>query len=75
MRFASIRKRMEVFHNKKELRGKKTVITESLTAYRYDLLKKAQSKYGYKMVWSSEGRIFTRLDDKMVLISSEADLE
>ena len=33
VRFASIRKRMEVFHNKKKLKGKKTVITESLTAY------------------------------------------
>ena len=74
-RFASMRKRMEVFLNKKKLKGKKTVITESLTAYRYDLLKKAQSKYGDKMVWSSEGRIFTRLNDKLVLISSEADLK
>ena len=75
VRFASIRKRMEVFHNKKTLKGKKTVITESLTSFRYDLLKKAKLKYGDRMVWSSEGRIFTRLNDKLVLISTEADLK
>ena len=73
VRFSSIRKRMEVFRNKRNLKGKKTVITESLTSFRYDLFKKAQAIYG-KMVWTSEGRIFTKINDKLVLISSEADL-
>ena len=75
VRFMSIRKRMEVFYNKKNLKGKKTVITESLTSIRYDLLRKAQEKYGHRMVWSSEGRVFTKTNGKPVLISSIADLQ
>ena len=65
---------MDVFYNKKNLRGKNFVVTESLTSFRYDLLKKAKLKYGNKMVWTSEGRIFTKINDKLVLLSSEADL-
>ena len=75
VRFTCIRKRMEVFYNKKNLRGNKAVITESLTAMRLELLNKAKTKYGYRNVWTSEGRIFTKCDNKLIHISSDADME
>ena len=58
VRFASMRKRIEVYRNKKNLKVKKIVVTESLTAVRLALLNKAKDKYGLKFdVWSVEGRI------------------
>ena len=74
VRFASMRKRIEVYRNKKNLKGKKIVVTESLTAVRLDLLNKAKDKFGLKNVWSAEGRIFARSDGNIVNISSEDDL-
>ena len=70
-----IRKRMEVFQNKKKLKGKKYSITESLTSMRLELLNKAKAKFGFRNVWTSEGRIFTKKDDRLILITSDVDLE
>ena len=48
-----------MYKNKKYLKGKKIVVTESLTAVRLDLLNKAKDKFGLKNAsWSVEGRIF-----------------
>ena len=74
IRFASMRKRIEVFANKKKLKGSNIVLTESLTSYRYQLYLKAKEKYGAKNTWTSEGRIFTKLNGILRVISSEADL-
>ena len=73
-RLVTMRKRMEVFRNKKNLKGKQIAITESLTTMKYKLLLKANDKFGMNNVWTSEGRIFTKKDHKLILISSEADL-
>ena len=74
IRFASMRKRMEVFSSKKNLKGSDIVLTESLTPYRYELLQKAKEKYGVKTTWTSEGRIFTKSNGVLRLISSATDL-
>ena len=74
-RFSSMRKRMEVYRNKKELKGKNIVITESLTKIRYQLLLKAKSKYGVRNVWTTEGRIFTKVGNKLKQISSFDDVK
>ena len=62
VRFASMRKRMEVYRNKKRLKGKDFVITESLTSARYDLDQKAKNKFVVKNTWTSEGEILTKID-------------
>jgi len=72
-RFASTGKRNEGFYNKKK--GKKIVITESLTNRRYNLLQKAKTKFGIKNVWTNEGRILTKTNNKIKEISSEDDLK
>ena len=56
--FTSYRNRKVVFDNKKKLRGKKTVITESLSKERYALLRKCKDTYGPKNCWSYDGRIY-----------------
>ena len=73
-RFISMRKRMEVFRSKKNLKGTNVVITENLTSDALPALLKAKTKFGEKNVWTSEGKVFTKFDDKLMLISSEADL-
>ena len=74
VRFSNWNARKKVFSNKRELRGKQWVITESLTKYRLELFKKAQAKYGRNKVWTNEGYITTILNDKYVTITSEMDL-
>ena len=51
------------------------LITEGLTAFRYELLKKAKAAYGDKNVWTSDGQVFTKIDTVLMLISSENDLQ
>ena len=70
VRFNSMRKRMEVFKNKKNLRGKQFVITESLTAIRMKLLMKAKEVYGVRNVWTSEGKVLVKKDGNITLFSS-----
>ena len=74
LRFSSMRKRMEVFYNKKNLKNTSFTVTESLTRLRYELLQRAKEKFGYKEVWTSEGKIFTKINNKLTLISSVTDL-
>ena len=49
--------RKEVFFKKKHLKGKGISITESLTSLRMKTLEEAREKYGFKHVWTIDGRI------------------
>ena len=51
---------MDIFYKKSALKGQRYSITESLTSYRLDKLKKAQSIHGKFNVWTKEGRIFVK---------------
>ena len=55
---------MNVFKFKRKLKGKNIRLTESLTSSRLDLYKLAITKYGYGNVWTSEGRIVTKINVK-----------
>ena len=44
--------RNTVYKNKKKLKGKRFLITQSLTATNVGLLKEAQGKYGIRNVWT-----------------------
>ena len=67
--------RSEIFSNKRKLKGSGIMITENLTAQRYDLLKKCISKLGQGQVWSYDGRITTRKGDSYVVINNESELD
>ena len=49
------------FQNKRKLKGQKESISENLTALRYGTLKAAKEKFGNGNVWSSHGRIITKI--------------
>ena len=48
---------MKKFLKVKKLKGKNISITESLTRYRMSVLNEATEKYGFKNVWTYDGRI------------------
>ena len=50
------------------------MITEILTKNRYELFKAASAKYGKGKVWSTVGRITTKINDNYVVIKSLNDL-
>ena len=51
-------RRQKVFKSKrKKLKAKNISITESLTRYRMSVLNEAREKYGFKNVWTYDGRI------------------
>ena len=47
----------KIYINKKLLKGTKVSITESLTAHCVAKLKEAKEKFGFKNVWSNDGRM------------------
>ena len=55
--------RHDIFKNKKFLKGKGASITESLTKDFMVKLNEARETYGFKNVWTSDGKIFFK-DEK-----------
>ena len=57
VKFTRYSDRNKIFRNKKGLRGKKMSITKSLTGLRMSKLKEARDEFGFRNVWSTDGRI------------------
>ena len=57
VKFAQYNTRQKVFKSKSKLKGKNISITENLTGYRMGVLNKAREKFGFKNVWTYDGRI------------------
>ena len=74
LRFVSYRDREKVFRTKSKLKGTKLVITENLTQRRFSLLQAALTKYGKGTTWTNEGRILTKIGERIVTINSMNDL-
>ena len=74
-RFSSFRKRMEVFKNKRNLKGKSISLSENLTKDRYILYQKAIQRIGKGKVWTSEGRVTTKLGNKYLTINALKDID
>ena len=74
VKFTNYNTRLRVYKDKKELKGKNISISEKLTRYRYNLLKKAVDKYWKNKGWSQDGRIMTKINDRYVTITSAEDL-
>ena len=70
VKFTCYATRNKIYSNKKKLKGKKFLITESLTSRRYHLLKEAQEKYGVKNVWTSDGRILFKQNNRILIYKS-----
>ena len=50
-------------------------ISENLTKTRYELLKAAIIKFDKGNVWSSDGRITTKINNSYVVINTVSELE
>ena len=57
VKFSRYNIREKVFKSKEKLRGKNISITENLTGYRMSILNEAREKFGFKNVWTYDGRI------------------
>lgn len=75
VKFVSYRNRRAVWQDKKKLKGTGIVIREDLAPTRLELWKKAVEKYNYRNVWTSDGTIFIKYNDKNHAVSTTADLE
>ena len=71
VRFSNWYSRDRVFKNKKNLKGMKISLSESLTKLRYQLLRKAEEKYGRVKVWSNEGHIMTKENEQYISITHD----
>ena len=59
-KFARYNTRAAVFAAKKQLKGTKLLITESLTRRRVTVLNESIRKYGSRKVWTRDGEIYTK---------------
>ena len=69
-KFARYAVRREIFMNKRKLKEKRLLITESLTSSRMQLLGYTQRKYGVRNFWTSDGRVMVEENDKIFLYKS-----
>ena len=65
VKFARYAVRREIFMNKTKLKGKRMLVTESLTSSRMQL-----KKYGVRVVWTSDGRVMVKENNKVFLYKS-----
>ena len=63
VKFVRYNSRQNIFKNKKLFKGKGDSITESLTKDRMAKLNEARETYGFRNVWTSDGKIFFK-DEK-----------
>ena len=73
VKFATYNRRREVFSTKKNLKGSKITITESLTSNRLELLHLCKGDENVETVWSSDGRIICLLKDGSTAVVEKHD--
>lgn len=74
VRFCNNWMKQEIFKNKRKLKGSKIVIKEDLTIRRAAVYKQACVKFGPRNVWSSEGKVVCKVNDKIYKFCSLTDL-
>ena len=72
--FVSYRTRAMIFARKKLLSGSKIRIIEDLTQIRVGVIRKAIEAYSLKSVWSSDGCILVKINNKKYRIQNENEL-
>ena len=58
IKFVRYNCRRRIFLNIKKLKNTGVAITESLTAKRMEMLNKAKERFGFRNVWTLDGRIY-----------------
>ena len=73
--FVSYKDRQVVFNSKQLLKESGSVITENLTKKRMSLLNEGRKTVGSKNIWTLDGCIHVKVDDKLYIINKLSDLE
>lgn len=71
VKFVSYRDRAAVFNQKKMLKSSNYSIKEDLTKYRLNVLQEAAKKYNWENVWTSDGRIVIKTNNRKFYITSK----
>lgn len=74
VRFCSYRTRQSVFSNKKQLKGKKIVITESLSRKRRELFRATKDVFE-KACWTRDGVVFVKVGAAVRVIRNQNELK
>ena len=75
IKFIHFHKRQNVYKNKRKLKGTGITVTESLTSLRLELYQAATAKFGRNTVWTTEGRILTKINNEILCIKDLDMLE
>ena len=67
IKFACCDVRSAVYKNKKNLKGKSSLITEILTGKRVTLLKEVQGKFEVRNVWTTDSRVLYKENNRIFL--------
>lgn len=74
VKFTSYFKRNQVFNNKKLLKGQGISVLEDLTSANYALFKRAQTRFGFRQVWTLDGNIYCNINGSRHAVRSVEDL-
>ncbi|CAG9822007.1 unnamed protein product [Phaedon cochleariae] len=74
IKFENIQERNLAYDSKKLLKGCRITLVEDLTKARHEILLYAKEKIGPKMVWTMQGRIYTKVNGKKICLRSEDDV-
>ena len=69
VKFARYNVRSTVFRVKRKFKNSGMLLTDSLTRTRVKILSEARTKYGMRNVWTTDGEIFTKINNKIVNIT------
>ena len=69
IKFARYNVRASVFRAKRNFKNTGMLLTDSLTRRRIGILSEARAKYGMRNVWTTDGEVFTKIENKNVNIT------
>ena len=69
VKFARYNVRSSVFRAKRKFKNSGMLLTDSLTRRRIGILNEARDRYGKTNVWTMDGEIFTKINNKNVNIT------
>ena len=65
LKFAPLCGKEQSIFKRKKLKGKKSLIPESLTVYRMKILDEARQKYDVRNVWTHDGRVMYKENNEI----------
>lgn len=75
MKFTNNKIRSEVYQNKKKLKNIGINIKEDLTMANMKIYKEARMKYGYKNIWTTNGKIYGFIENSKVWLNKHFEQE